>query len=272
MTHHQLIKVLEIDQKNIQIETSEKILISVVAAQEEDEFLVGKSYKVFIWMHNNGITYIKKELPDFDVPSFQILEVVGLHPKGFMLDWGFEPLLFCPAMEGLDVQLGQDYIVYLDYDEQGAVVARLDYRYHIKNHEEELENNALVDVLITSETELGLNAIVNNTYEGLFYHDQIYRECFRGERCKAYVKKVRDDGRLDLIFQLNKLKVRDENMQSVLDYLQTNSGEMTFTDKSDPEDIYNTFNMSKKAFKRALGNLFKDKHIRLEKNKTTLNS
>lgn len=264
-------KVLSIDDKVLQLKTEQHDIINCLLAEGESEVEVDQSYQFFIWTSYKGSSYASRHIPDFNIPSFQILEVVGLHPKGVLLDWGRKPFLLYQFKEDdMNLQIDKDYVFYIKPDENGQVIPHLDFHKHFTEHTDQLEMNEEVDITVLAETELGLKVIVNDLYEGLLYHDQIFGELYRGQQRKAYVKQVREDGRLDIILQLNKLKVRDGNMQIVLEYLQDNGGEMEFTDKSNPDDIYETFEMSKKAFKRALGNLFKDQHISLHKDKTTL--
>ena len=264
-------KVLSIDEKVLQLKTENHDIINCLLAEGESEVEVDQTYAFFIWTSHKGSSYASRRIPDFNIPSFQILEVVGLHPKGFLLDWGRKPFLLYQSQENdMNLHVEKDYVFYIEENENGQIVPHLDYHKHFTEHTDQLSMNEEVDITVLAETELGLKVIVNDLYEGLLYHDQIYGELYRGQTRKAYVKQVREDGRLDIILQLNKLKVRDENMQIVLEYLQDNGGEMEFTDKSSPDDIYETFEISKKAFKRALGNLFKDQHIVLHKDKTTL--
>ena len=264
-------KVLSIDDKVLQLQTEKHDIINCLLAEGEAEVELDQSYDFFIWTSHKGSSYASRRIPDFNIPSFQVLDVVGLHPKGVLLDWGRKPYLLYPTQDDdINLQIEKNYVFYLDEDENGEVIPHLNYHKYFTEHTDQLSMNEEVEIIVLAETELGLKVIVNDLYEGLLYHDQIFGELYRGQKRKAYVKQVREDGRLDIILQLNKLKVRDENMQIVLEYLQDNGGEMEFTDKSSPDDIYETFEISKKAFKRALGNLFKDQHIILHKDKTTL--
>lgn len=273
MKSTQKVKVLSIDDKVLQLTTEKHEIINCLLAEDETPVEVGQSYEFFIWTSHKGSLYASRRLPDFNIPSFQVLEVVGIHPKGVLLDWGRKPFLLYKTKEDeMDLHVDKDYVFYLQTDEDsGEIVPHLDFHKYFTPHVDQLSMNDEIDMIVLAETELGLKVIVNDVYEGLLYHDQIFGELYRGQKRKAYVKQVREDGKLDIILQLNKMKVRDENMQVVLDYLEENGGEMEFTDKSSPDDIYETFEMSKKAFKRALGNLFKDKHVTLEKDKTILN-
>ena len=264
-------KVLSIDDKVLQLQTENHNIINCLLAEGETEVEVDQSYTFFIWTSHKGSSYASRRIPDFNIPSFQVLEVVGIHPKGYLLDWGRKPFLLYKSQENdMNLHVEKDYVFYLEADENDQIIPHIDFHKYFTEHTDQLSANEEVDIIVLAETELGLKVIVNDMYEGLLYHDQIFGELYRGQKRKAYVKQVREDGRLDIILQLNKLKVRDENMQIVLEYLQDNGGEMEFTDKSSPDDIYETFEMSKKAFKRALGNLFKDQHIILQKDKTIL--
>lgn len=262
-------KVLHIEDNNLQIKVGQELVNCILAAEERPVVLDTK-YIFFLWQTDNEIIYASRRLPEIDYPNFAIMEVIGHHPNGYIVDWGRKPNLTADCENELDV--GKDYVFYIYADEKESLVASGDYRDFFEEHTDELQKNDEVDILIYTETDLGVKCIVNNKYEGLLYHNQIFVDYYRGERRKAFVNNVREDGKLDIIFQQNRWNVRDENSKTILEYIEENGGEMEFTDKSDPHLISKVFGMSKKAFKRALGNLYKDKVVLLEKSKTILNN
>jgi predicted RNA-binding protein (virulence factor B family) len=260
-------KVLLQEERNLQLEIGKEI-IQCILAEGERPVDIGKKYPFFVWQAANQNLYASRRLPETSFPQFSVLEVLGLHPKGYMVDWDRKPSLIAESED--ELMVGRDYVFYIYQNDNDSLVASANYRDFIKDHETELKKNQQVEVLLYTETDLGVKCIVNNKYEGLIYHDQIFEDYYRGEIRKAYVQKVREDGKLDIIFQQNNSNIRDVNAKAIVEYLQENGGSMPYTDKSSPDDISEIFGMSKKAFKRALGNLYKDKIVRLESQKTIL--
>ncbi|MCT4664160.1 MAG: hypothetical protein N4A45_02875 [Flavobacteriales bacterium] len=261
-------EVISVEEKKLVLKTK-RDTITCTLAEDERPLEVGEKYELFLWQHHNKNWIASRRLMDQKIPYFDILEVVGFHPKGYLVEWDRKPNLLAKAETDLDID--KDYIFYITTDDEDSLVAYGDYRDHFQAHTSELKEGQEVDILIYSETELGVKCIVNNKYEGLIYHDQIYGDFYRGERRKAFVQHIREDGKLDIILYQNRKETRDDNAQVILDFLEENEGEMDYTDKSCPTEIAENFGMSKKAFKRALGSLYKEKLITLEPTKTKLN-
>jgi predicted RNA-binding protein (virulence factor B family) len=121
-----------------------------------------------------------------------------------------------------------------------------------------------VDLLIASETDLGYNAIINNSHSGVLYKNEVFKPLHRGDKMKGYIKKIREDEKIDLILQKPGYgKVDDISMQ-IIEVLKKNDGYMPVTDKTEPETIYELFGVSKKTYKKAIGSLFKFRLIDIE--------
>lgn len=122
-----------------------------------------------------------------------------------------------------------------------------------------------VNLLIEQRTPLGFIVTINNEHEGLLYHNEIYEDLFEGQETVGYVKKIRDDKKIDVSLQPQGFRnVIDSNTEAILDKIKSNKGFLGLDDNSSPEEIYAELKMSKKAFKKALGNLYKQKQIRIE--------
>ena len=122
------------------------------------------------------------------------------------------------------------------------------------------ESGQEVDILIWQKTDLGFKAIINDEYSGLLYESEIFQPLHTGMRMKAYVKQVREDGKIDLLLQKpGQAKVEDFSA-TLLDYIREQGGRIALNDKSPAEEIYATFGVSKKTFKKAVGDLYK-KHL-----------
>ncbi|MCB0501944.1 MAG: GntR family transcriptional regulator, partial [Bacteroidetes bacterium] len=127
-----------------------------------------------------------------------------------------------------------------------------------------------VDLIVYEKSELGVNVIVNNIHRGLVFWDELFQEVHIGDTMKGYVSKIRPDNKIDI--SLNKFGYQkvEPNAEKILAYIKQHNGEIPFTDKSDPDEIYKTFKISKKVFKKALGALYKQRLITIEKNSVKL--
>ena len=135
----------------------------------------------------------------------------------------------------------------------------------------ELEIGQKVDLIIGIESSLGFTVLINEEREGLIYKNEVFREIEEGEKTVGYIKNVREDGKIDVVLQpqgfRNKIQT---DVEIILDKLQSNNGELNLSDKSSPESIKFHLQMSKKAFKRALGQLYKQKKIKILEDKIEL--
>ncbi|HEX8545716.1 MAG TPA: GntR family transcriptional regulator, partial [Cytophagaceae bacterium] len=127
-----------------------------------------------------------------------------------------------------------------------------------------------VDLLVYEVTDLGYMCIIDSKYKGMLYKNEVFRPLQVGDTIKGFVRKVREDGKVDLILNKPILDEINDSKEIILSKLKENDGELRFSDKSDPEDIKNFFHLSKKNFKRALGSLYKDQKIAIEEDKIRL--
>lgn len=124
--------------------------------------------------------------------------------------------------------------------------------------------DAMIDLLVFEKTDLGYNVIINNLYKGLIYENEIFRRLAWGDQTTGYIKNIREDGKIDVSLQpLGFRNARDENSRIILEKLQENGGVLHLSDSSDPMDIQEQLGMSKKAFKKAIGGLYRDGLITL---------
>jgi len=123
-----------------------------------------------------------------------------------------------------------------------------------------------VDLLLYDRSDLGINVIVNNMFKGLIFNSDIHKNINPGDKIKGYVKQVREDGKVDVALEPLGYKMSvDKNSEIILNALKTNDGFLDLTDKSSPEDIKLKLGLSKKVFKKSLGNLYKQKLVELYK-------
>lgn len=234
--------------------------------QLEDEI------SVFVYTDSEDRIIATTIKPKILLHEFACLEVSAVTKFGAFLDWGLEKDLFVPFKEQkLKMKEGSSYIVYLYNDEESdRLVASAKIFKYLSNEALTVKEGEQVDLLIAEPTDLGVNVIINNQHKGLIYRNEIFQHLELGNQIKGYIKKVRSDNRLDVSLQPQGIQNIEPSAARILDYLKMNQGYMTLTDKSRPEEIMAKMEMSKKSFKKALGSLYKQKMVRLEKNGTYL--
>lgn len=236
---------------------------------------IGENIEVFIYRDSEDRLIATTLKPLILLNQFAILEVVAATQFGAFLDWGLEKDLFVPFKEqNHKLQKGQYVPVYLYLDEQtDRVVASAKVHKYFKNLDGvDLEEGQEVDLLVFEKTELGHNVVVNNLYKGLVYENETFRRLAWGDTTKGYVKLIRDEGKIDISLQpLGFLKTLEPNQKAILDKLQQSGGTLNLGDNSDPIEIQEVLEMSKKAFKKAIGVLYKDKKIIIKSDSIVLN-
>jgi len=246
---------------------------------EGDEVLLPNKYipkdlqledqiSVFVYTDSEDRIVATTIQPKIELHQFACLECVHVSGIGAFLDWGLEKDLFVPFKEQkLKMKVGNFYIVYLyNDDESDRLVASARVHRYLSNEELTVKEGDKIDVLIGEPTDLGINVIVNNRHKGLIYRNEIFQNLELGDRIPGWIKKVRAENRLDVSLQPQGLANIEPSAIRILDYLQMNQGFMRLTDKSAPQEIMAVMQMSKKSFKKALGSLYKQKLVRLEKN------
>jgi predicted RNA-binding protein (virulence factor B family) len=231
-----------------------------------ESFEIGDSIDVFIYLDHEERPVATTLEPYVKLNEFGYLHCSDVNQFGAFMDWGLEKQLFVPFKEqARPMKIGNWYIVYLYLDEQtNRLTGSSKTNKFLKNDEIALSKFDEVDILVTHITEKGANAIINGIHKGLIYVEDIFEDIRTGDRIKAYVKKIRDDNKIDLVLQTPGYKSIEPNANYVLDELKAAGGFMPLHDKSDPELIKNELGMSKKSFKKAIGSLYKDKQIRIK--------
>lgn len=230
-----------------------------------DEMAIGESVTVFVYKDSEGRPIATTDWPRVEVGQFANLEVVSVaEGVGVFLDWGLSKDLLLPLGEKNDRELrvGDRVIVavYLDQSERIVASSRLDR--HFPYDPPNYERNDPVDVLIYGESPLGYKAIVNQMYSGLLYRSETAGELRAGDELVAYVKDVYEDGKIDLWRDPAGYGRVASLSEAILQALESGGGRLDLNDKSSPEAIRAAFDTSKKAFKQALGALYKQRQIR----------
>lgn len=225
----------------------------------------GDSLEVFVYVDPEGHLAATTQIPLAQVGDIAWLKVVSVNYIGAFLDWGLPKDLLVPFSEQHhEMEVGKFYLVKVFLDEKSRIVATTKIEQWLSEESAYFKAGQQVSLLIADQTELGVKAIVNNSHWGLLYHNELFQPVSKGQKLEGYIKQIREDHKIDLtLHQPGYGKVLSLT-DRILIKLQENNGELMLSDKSSPESIYNTFGVSKKVFKQAIGALYKKKLITID--------
>lgn len=233
----------------------------------------GDELEVFVYLDSEERLVATTQTPLAKVGDFACLEVSWVNEYGAFLNWGLMKDLFCPFREQkMKMEKGKRYIVHVHIDhESHRIVASAKVERYFDPSFPPYRYGDEVSLLVWQKTDLGFKVIVDNRYAGLVYSNQIFREIRTGDRMKGYIEAVREDGKIDVMLQPTGWRMTKETADVLLDYLETHQGVCRLTDKSPAEDIYQAFQVSKKSYKKAVGDLYKRRLITIEDDCIRLN-
>ena len=228
---------------------------------------IGDEIDVFLYLDQEERLIATTEKPFAEVGDFAFLEVSWVNEFGAFLNWGLMKDLFCPFREQkMRMERGKSYIVYVDIDEESyRIMASAKIERYLDQRYPDYKEGDEVDLLVWQKTDIGFKVIIDNRYGGLVYDDQVFRVLHTGNRLKGYIQHVREDGKIDVSLQPTGRKLTKDFSEVLLAYLKSNDGFCNMGDNSSPEAINLRFQVSKKTFKRAIGDLYKRKLIVIEK-------
>lgn len=262
--HHTLIidRDTEVGLFLVETESGEEVLLPNKYVPET--FEIGDEIEVFVYLDFAERKIATTLQPKILLDHFACLEVADVARVGAFLDWGLEKQLFVPFKEQRQrMEIGESYVVLMRLDRKtDRLFATTKFEKFLQNHTLTIKEGDEVDLLIYRETDLGFLAIINQQHLGLIYDDEYFNEIDPGDEMKGYIKKVRPDDKIDLSLQpIGYENFIDENTKYIYNTLLHNDGFIPFNDKSSPEAIYEQFQMSKKAFKKSIGALYKERKI-----------
>ena len=226
---------------------------------------VGEDITVFLYNDSEDRLVATTEKPFIVLNQFAYLQVKEVTPYGAFLDWGLEKDLLVPFREQTNkLEEGKYYLIYLMLDESTnrlVATAKTNKKYSTDTSEIELEKE--VDLLICETFDLGVKVIVNGKHLGIVYLSDLTRRLRRGDHEIGYVFKIREDGKLDVRLEQSGYQKIEPSAERLLALMKNRKGTLFLTDKSDPDDIRDQVGMSKKTFKQAVGNIYKNKLIQL---------
>lgn len=232
----------------------------------------GDEIDVFVYLDQDERPVATTQQPKARVGEFACLEVAWVNEYGAFLDWGLMKDLFCPFREQKKrMERGSSYIVYVTVDEDSyRMMASAKVERYLSQERPRYRHGDEVDLLVWQKTELGFKVIVDNKFSGLVYQDQIFRYLTTGDRLKGYIDHIRQDGKIDVTLQPTGRRQTEEFSETLLEYLRNNNGHCDLGDKSPAELIVDRFKVSKKAYKKAVGDLYRRRLITIGDDGITL--
>ncbi len=222
----------------------------------------GTSLDVFVYVDSEGRLTATTRKPRAVVGEFVLLKVKEATTVGSFLDWGLEKDLLLPFGEQIEpVRRGDQVLVYVYLHSSGRIAASAKLDKFIRPVDGSLSEGAEVELQVYACTDLGAKVIINNSFSGLIFHTEMVVKPACGERLRGYVKKIRDDGKVDVTLRKNGFQETAKDCSIILVALAAHDGFLPLTDKSSPEAIANLLRLSKKSFKKAVGGLYKEGKI-----------
>ena len=262
--------------KHIELKIAKRATFGLYLADESGEEVLlpnkycsdgmtpGDTIEVFVYKDSEGKKVATTLTPKIFINEFALLKVTAVTGVGAFLDWGLEKELMVPFREQKQkLEMGRWYIVYLDLDKKSdRLYASNRVERFLQNDQISVKEGDEVALVVLQKTDLGYSVIINHAHKGLIFDNEIFQEIRVGDRLNAYVKKIRDDQKIDISIQpIGFRKFNDSNSELIFKKLEENNGFLAITDKSSPDEIYTQFGISKKAFKKSLGALYKQKKV-----------
>lgn len=233
---------------------------------------IGDWVDVFLYFDSDDLLIATTETPRVQVGDCAMLTVVDINHAGAFLDWGLPKDLLVPYNEQQKpMEVGYSYVVHVFHDQNSdRIAASTKLSHHLDEETVWLKPRQAVNLLIAGRTELGYKAVIDNKFLGLIFRADAFRPLKIGERLPGFVKSIRKDGKIDLLISQATLQGDHDLGEQIIRHLTEVGGESSLTDKSNPDDIYRTYKVSKKKYKQALGSLYKSKRISLSAEKIQL--
>ena len=228
---------------------------------------IGEELKVFVYHDSENRAIATTQTPKGIAGDIVKLKVVSVTPQGAFLDWGLMKDLFVARSQQLmGMRVGGEYLVKVYLDEKtGRIAASEKIDSFLSNDTLTVKELDAVDLTVYRRTDIGYVVIINNIHTGVLHFNEIYRNINVGDKFQGYIKTIRPDNKIDVVLGKSGYKRVEDEIEKMLRLLEENNGYLPYNDKSDPEEIYEFFGMSKKTFKMTAGALYKQGKIRFAK-------
>jgi predicted RNA-binding protein (virulence factor B family) len=224
---------------------------------------VGDVLRVFVYHDSEDRLIATTQQPKGIVGDIVNLPVVSVTAQGAFMDWGLMKDLFVPKSKQLmGMRVGGHYLVKIYLDERtGRIAASEKIESYLSNEQLTVKELEPVDLLVYRRTDIGYVVIINSRHTGVLHFNDIYQDIEVGDRLQGYIKNIREENKIDVGTGKTGYQRVEDEAGKIMRLLQENNGYLPYNDKSNPEDIYSFFGMSKKTFKMTTGNLYKNRKI-----------
>lgn len=231
------------------------------------ELKIGQTIEAFVYQNEEEEVCASLLLPYAEVEEFALLRVVDSQGFGAFLNWGLDKDLFVPSKkQKTPMNVGELHLVRICYDTaSGKLYGTTKYESMLETLDFYFQEGDKVEVIPAEEHSLGYRCIVNRKFIGMIYHNEIFVDIEFDKEYEGFVKKIREDGLIDVALQIQGIKRLDESQSKIIKFLEDNGGSSKLHDKSSPDDIKDALGMSKKTFKNTIGMLYKSKKIIINK-------
>ena len=226
----------------------------------------GDELEVFLYLDQDERLIATTQHPLAKVGEFACLEVAWVNQYGAFLNWGLMKDLFCPFHEQKQrMEIGNRYVVAIFIDEESyRIAASAKVEHFFATDFPPYQPGEKVDLLVWQTTDLGFKVIIDHAYPGLVYRSQVFKSIRIGDSLQGYIMGVRPDGKIDVSLQPHGRQQTTDFAEMLLQYLKDHDGFCELGDKSDAQDIKHRFEVSKKVYKKAIGDLYRRRLITLE--------
>jgi predicted RNA-binding protein (virulence factor B family) len=227
---------------------------------------VGDTLDVFVYVDSEGHLAATAKKPLAQVGDIAWLKVVSLNYVGAFLDWGLPKDLLVPFSEQYhEMEVGRSYLVKVFLDDQNRIAATTKIDKLLSDESSDFEVGQKVSLIIADKSDLGVKAIINNSHWGMLYENELFQPVRKGQKLEGYIKQIREDRKIDLSLHQPGYGKVVSLTDTIIARLKANNGVLMLSDKSPPEAIYAAFGVSKKVFKQAIGALYKQQSITIDK-------
>ncbi|TRY30267.1 S1 RNA-binding domain-containing protein [Aliiglaciecola sp. M165] len=251
-------------------ENTDRILLPTRSAPEDCQ--VGQALDVFVYHDSDDRIIATTQVPKAMVDEIAVLQAKSVNKVGAFLDWGLDKDLLLPFNEQQKpISEGLRYVVYVFQDPYtDRLAASTKLRRFLSEEGHELTPGSKAKLIVCGRSDMGYKVVINGTHLGLLFKDEVFKPLKIGDSTEGFIKRIRDDGKIDVSLQLHHKQARKELTEQIIEDLIAHGGISSLTDKSSPQDITKRFDVSKNTYKKALGALFKQKRILIGKDKITL--
>ncbi|MEA3513389.1 MAG: S1-like domain-containing RNA-binding protein [Campylobacterota bacterium] len=261
------LRVNRITEPGIYLEALDEEVILLPNAYVTSDMQVDDEIEVFVYTDSEDRFVSTTQKPYGMKDQFMFTRVVDVVSFGAFVDWGLSKDLFVPKnRQKTPFVEGETRIVRIvEDDESERLIGVEKITSFLSSDTKDLVVNQEVDLLVFAKTPMGYKTIIDDTYEGMIYKNEIFTTVVVGDSLKGYIKLVRDDGKIDISLQpIGKTFSADINTKKILEVLTQNHGDLPYNYKTDPDTVKDMFGMSKKAYKRALTSLLEQNLIKLD--------